>query len=427
MVTIKSLSGDNTMKTLKFLAALLVMAVSLMITPVAWSAIDITPRFSLAQEYNDNIFLRESNRESDWITTIEPGLTLGYNQRSIDLALDYSLRYRLYQNNTSEDQDQFRDVQRGSANLLLFRGRPFTLRTTGTISRETLNERDRDLEYNDTVDRSTVYRLSVTPEYRLRLGPTTSAIFGYSFNLVDYADRRGDDYIEHQGRVTLNRNLTANLDIWARYQYTDHDNDDDLEDYDRHAATVGGDYRLGARTTLSAAVGRTWIEYDRGDETDSSIWSMDLSYRLSEAIQATLAYSQDFTMTAFDGLSRTREGSFALVYTPPKVSARTQLFWRELDYQRQNRIDESYGVRLLIDRQLGRSLTAGLDAGYEHFDNKDSATDEQIHRYTLGGTLGYEYRRFNLSLSYRHRYNDSDLNGRDYRNNIITLRGTLRF
>src|SRR6056297_302398 len=212
MAIIELPSEDPAMKTFKLLTVATITVIGMFFSSVAWAALELTPRFSLSEEYNDNIFLRESNRESDWITTVEPGLSLDYNQRSIDLTLDYSLRYRLYKENTSEDQDRFRDVQRGSANLLFFSGRPFTLRTTGTISRETLNERDRDLEFNDTVERATVYRGSITPEYRLRFGPTISAVFGYSFNLVDYADSRGDDYIEHQGRITLNKNLTANLD-----------------------------------------------------------------------------------------------------------------------------------------------------------------------------------------------------------------------
>ncbi len=417
------------MNRLQRLTVLLVATGSLLLSTAAWSAVEITPRFSLAQEYNDNIFLRESNRESDWITTVEPGLNLSYNQRSLDMSLDYSLRYRFFRNNTSEDQDRFRDVQRGAADLLFFGGRPFTLRATGTVTRETLDERDRDLEFNDTVNRSTVYRLSLIPEYRLRVGPTMAVIFGYRFNLVDYVDRRGDDYIEHQGRTTIEKNISANLDVWGRYQYTYHDNDRNIEDYDRHEASVGTNYRLGARTTLNAMIGRTRIDYDRGDETTRNIWAADATYLLSAAVQGTLAYSQDFTMTAADGLSRAREASFTLGYQPPRASAQTVIFWRELDFLRQDRVDESYGMRLTIDRQIGRALSAGMEAGYERIDNKDPdpATDEKIHRYTLGGSLGYEYRRFLTSLSYRYRYNDSDLSGRDYRNNIITLSGSIRF
>ena len=413
------------MKTLKFLAFLLVTAVGLLLSSVAWSAIEVTPRFSLSQEYNDNIFLRESNRQSDWITTVEPGLSLGYTQRSLDLTLDYSLRFRFYQDNTSKDQDSFREVQRGSANLLFFSGRPFTLRTTGTISRETLTERDRDLEYNDTEQRSTVYRVSIIPEYRLRLGPTTTAIFGYTFNLVDYVDSAGNDYIEHQGRLTLNKNLTANLDVWGRYQYTDHDNDDDLEDFDRHEVSVGGRYQIGARTSLAAMVGRSKVEYDSGLDTDSTIWSTDLTYLLTDSLTLALLYSQDYQVTATQGLSRSREARFTSTYTRPLTSITAAVFWRELDFVRQVRVDESYGVTFGLNRQLSQVLSLGTDASYERADNR--GPDERYHRYSLGANLGYEYRRFLTTLGYRYRLNDADAAGGDYRNNIVTLGATIRF
>ena len=417
------------MKTPKILIVAVALVLGMLFSSAAWSAVDISPRFSLSQEYNDNIYLRESNRQSDWITTVEPGLSLGYSRRSLEMTLDYSLRYRFFKDNTSENQDRFRDVQRGAADLLFFGGRPFTLRATGTVTRETLDERDRDLEFNDTVERSTVYRLSLIPEYRLRVGPTTAVIFGYSFNMVDYAASAGSDYIEHQGRTTIEKNISANLDIWGRYQYTYHDNDRNIEDYDRHEVSVGTNYRLGARTSLNAMIGRTIIDFDQGDDTTRTIWAADLTYLISEALRTTLAYSENFAMTATDGLSRAREGSFSLGYERSLVSAGSVFFWRELDYLRYDRVDESYGVRLNIDRQLGRELSAGVEAGYERFDNTNPApaSNEKIHRYTLGSSLGYEYRRLVTSLSYRYRYNDSDLSGRDYRNNIITLSGTLRF
>ncbi|MFO7766137.1 MAG: TIGR03016 family PEP-CTERM system-associated outer membrane protein [Pelovirga sp.] len=413
------------MKPTKLLTIALVTSIGLLFSPAAWSAVEVTPRFTLSQEYNDNIFLRESNRESDWITTVEPGLNLDYDQRSLEMSLDYSLRYRFYNSNTSEDQDKFRDVQRGAADLLFFGGRPFTLRATGTISRETLNERDRDLEFNDTVDRSTVYRLSVTPEYRLRLGSTASAVFGYTFNLVDYADRAGDDYIEHVGRTTIEKNISANLDVWGRYQYTEHDNDDNLEDFDRHEASVGGRYQLGARTSLSAMVGRSKVEYDSGLDAENTIWSTDLTYMLTSSVTLALLYNQDYQVTATDGLSRSREARFSTIFDRPLTSVTTEVFWRELDFVRDDRVDESYGVNLGLSRQLSQAFTFGTDAGYERADNR--GPDEKFHRYTFGANLGFDYRRFVTTLGYRYRLNDSDISGNDYYNNIVTLTGSIRF
>lgn len=413
------------MKTFKLLTVATVSVLVMLLSSVAWSAIELTPRFSLSQEYNDNILLSESNRESDWITTVEPGVSLAYARRSLDLTLDYSLRYRFYKDNTTEDQDRFRDVQRGAADLLFFSDRPFTLRTSGTITREPLSERDRDLEFIDTDDWSTVYRLSVIPEYRWQMTPNLSTVVGYSLNLVDYADSRGNDYIEHQGRVTLNQNLTANLDIWVRYQYTENDNDDDLEDFERHEASVGGRYQVGARTSLAAMVGRSMVEYDSGLDTESTIWSTDLTYLLTESLTLALLYSQDYQVTATEGLARSREARFTSTFARPLTSITAAVFWRELDFVRQVRVDESYGVTLGLTRQLSQAFSVGTDAGYERADNL--GPDEKYHLYSFGANLGYEYRRLLTTLSYRYRLNDSAVSGDDYRNNTVTLAATIRF
>ncbi len=409
----------------KNLTVLLIVILGLLISSTVWAAVEITPRFSIAEEYNDNVFLTDTNREDDWITTVEPGIGLLYNQRSLELTLDYSLLYRFYKNNSDEDQDRFRDVQRGALDALFFGGRPFTLSVVGTITRETLDERDRDLEFNDTVDRSTVYRVSATPEYRLRISPTLAAVFGYSLNLVDYAASEGDDYLEHQGRFTIEKNISQALDIWARYQYTDHDNDDDLEDFDRHEASIGGRYQVGARTSLAAMVGRSKVQYDSGQDTESTIWSTDLSYLLTDSITLAFLYSQDYQVTATDGLSRSREARFTTTFTRPRTGVSAAVFWRELDFDRDERLDESYGATLGVTRQLTQAFSAGADAGYERADNR--GPDEQFHRYLFGANLGFEYRRFLTRLSYRYRLNDSDLSGRDYHNNIVTLSAAVRF
>lgn len=397
----------------------------LLISSVVWAAVEITPRFSLAEEYNDNVYLTESDRQDDWITTIEPGISLLYNQRSLELALDYSLLYRFYKNNSDEDLDSFRDVQRGTLDALFFGGRPFTLTARGTITRETLDERDRDLEFNDTVNRSTVYRVSVTPEYRWRIAPTLATVVSYSLNLVDYAASEGNDYLEHQGLVTIEKNISQALDVWVRYRYLEHDNDDDLEDFDRHDASVGGRYQIGARTSVAAMIGRTKVEYDSGLDAEGSIWSTDLSYLLTDSLTLALLYLQDYRVTATDGLSRSREASLSTIYTRPITSVTAAVFWRELDYIRQDRVDESYGATLGLTRHLSQAFTAGVDTGYERASNR--GPDEKFHRYIFGTSLGFEYRRFLTTLSYRYRLNDSDISGRDYRNNIVILSGTVRF
>jgi uncharacterized protein (PEP-CTERM system associated) len=172
-------------------------------------------------------------------------------------------------------------------------------------------------------------------------------------------------------------------------------------------------------------VGRSKVEYDSGLDTNSTIWSTDLSYLLTDSLTLGLLYSQDYQVTATEGLSRLREARFSLTFTRPLTSVTTAVFWRELDFVRDDRVDESYGATLGLTRQLSQAFSVGTDAGYERADNR--GPDEELHRYTFGANLGFEYRRFLTTLGYRYRLNDSDISGNDYRNNIVTLSATVRF
>lgn len=398
-----------------------------MLLPVsAMAAMEIHPRLSLEQEYNDNIDLTADNEEEDWITTVEPGINLLYNNRSLEATIDYALRYRFYKDNDDENLDEFKDVQRADASVLLFPGRPFTLRASESITREALDERD-DNEFNDSVNRTTVYRTLVSPEYNWRLTPTFSLVFGYDYDRVDYVEAAGDDSEEHRGRLSLVKILSAQTEIFARYAYTAHLADADIDDFDRQDMTLGVTHKLGARTTLSLEAGYADIEYDNApaDDTDSPTYLADLAYRLTEAVTLSLGYAQDFTVSAEDGLIKDRELSLGLDYDRETITAAAQLFWNQADYVRLEREDKVYGVRFDFSRQLARAITTGFDIEYERGEYEDPTED--VDRFTAGVRLGYEYRRFLASLGYRYRINESDLDSNDYTNNIVTLRGSVRF
>ena len=414
------------MKTLKLLFVSIGLLVLLSPATGAWAEMEIHPRLTVGEEYNDNIFLDATNEEEDWITTIEPGITLNYRNRSVEAMADYSLRYRFYKENSDENLDDFKDVQQANANALFFANRPFTLRLAEVISREAIDQRD-DYQYSDTENRSTVYHSTVTPEYRLQLMPTFSLLFGYTYDRTDYVDSRGDDAEEHEGRVSLVKQLSADSEVFARYAYSIQLSDNDADEFDRQDYTLGITQQIGGRTTLSIEGGYSQIEYDSGFDTDNTNWLVNIAYHLSEPLTLSLAYSQDFTVTADDGLTKTEEASLGAGYSKESLSASTELFWNNSDYVRLDRKDTSYGVRFDLSKPLARAVTANFDAEYERAEFDNLGPDEDVNRVTLGTSLDYEYRRFLVSLGYRYHKNDSDVDQHDYTNNIVTLSGTLRF
>ena len=415
------------MKLSKLLVIASVLFGALFFAINAWSAFEIHPRLLLEEEYNDNIFLSDDKAEEDWITTVAPGLNLTYKNRSVDATIDYSLRYRFYKDHEDETRDEFKDVQRADASVLFFSGRPFTLRLSETISSEAIDERDRGADYNELVNRSTVYHSMVTPEYRLQLTPTFSLVFGYTYDRLDYVDSAGDDYEEHSGRFSLVKQVSATTEVFARYTYVIHQSDDVADEFDRQDYTLGLTQELSGRLAASLEGGLSEVEYDSGFYTDGTVWSVDVSYHLSEPVTFSLGFSQDFETTAEDGLTKTREASFGADYQKESLTASTALFWNQSDYVRFHRKDEAYGIRFDFSKPFAKTLTFNFDAEYERAEYDDPGVNEEVDRVTLGTSLDYEYRRFLVSLGYRFRIADSDIDTNDYENNIVTLSATVRF
>lgn len=390
----------------------------------AWAAAEIHPRLTVGEEYNDNIYLDSSNEE-DWISTVEPGLSLTYGSRSLNANVDYSMRFRFYKNNSDENQNKFKDVQRANAELLFFPGRPFTLRLAENISSVALDERDNNANYNDVQNRSLLYHSVVAPEYRWQLTPTFSTVVGYIYDRNDYVDSRGNDTDAHEGHFSLVKQISATTEVFARFSYTDHNSDDIDDEFKQQKYTLGITQQLGARISGSLEGGYTKVNQKTSSTVDNNHWLVDLSYHLSEPVTLTLAYSQDYDVTPENGLIESQEASFGANYTRESLTASSTLFWNKSDYIQEDREDESYGIRFDLAKPLAKALTANFNAEYSH--DKYTDPDEKVDLYTLGGSLDYTYRRFLISLGYTHRDSDSDLSDGNYTNNVVTLDGTMRF
>ncbi len=398
----------------------------------ASAQLEIHPRLFFEEQYTDNLFLRENNESEDWVTTIEPGISLIYAARSVDLTLDYSLRYVSYLDNSDRNIDKFEDIQRAVASAVFFSGRPFTLTLGETITREALDLRDNNAAYNDLTNRSTVYRTSVIPEYRLELTPSFSILFGYNYDRRDYTESAGNDSEIHTGTLTLNKELSSNTEVFVRSSYRIYQSDND-DQFAQQDYTLGITQQFGPRLTATIEGGYSLVEYDDGLDTQNSNWLLDVNYRVSEAMSFAVIAEQSYLVSITRGLTDSRTASLSANYAKRDLEVTAELFLDQLEYVRTTREDDSLGTRFYVSVPLTRAFSVNFDAEYEWATYKPGTEDttrlttEDITRLTLGASLEYEYRRFIASLGYRYRSNDSDTIGRDYTNNIILLSASMRF
>ena len=57
---------------------------------------ELTPRISLSQVYDDNIYLEATNEKLDYLTTASPGINMMISSINRSLSLDYSPTWVYY-------------------------------------------------------------------------------------------------------------------------------------------------------------------------------------------------------------------------------------------------------------------------------------------------------------------------------------------
>ena len=95
------------MKTVGGWKVLFFILITLFLFPmicVADYRFELTPRISLSQVYDDNIYLEATNEKSDYLTTVSPGINMIISSINRSLSLDYSPTWVFYdeydENNT---------------------------------------------------------------------------------------------------------------------------------------------------------------------------------------------------------------------------------------------------------------------------------------------------------------------------------------
>ncbi len=156
----------------------------------AFAKLEITPKVSVGGEYNDNIYLTETDREDDFIAKISPAILLKYSIQPLDLSLDYSLNFRFYGNHSDLNETSLGEVQ-----AVQFKNQYRPLKFLfidlyDTYKRVPVDVR-RPFAFDNTVVNMTESNtFSVSPYVVLPLTSATSIITGYTYSNKWYKDKK---------------------------------------------------------------------------------------------------------------------------------------------------------------------------------------------------------------------------------------------
>lgn len=343
---------------------------------------------SATARYDDNIFLRPNNEESDLIFIFAPGVELNVGRRAnANFNLYYREDFYLYEDNS--------DLDTNISNIFLdaFYNMPrLDLRLDASYQELIQPETNlRAIGVDGLIERE-VYNASFRGEYEI--SERTSIASGVSGSKTDFDNNVFfNDTESFSIPVTLYYSLTPRFDLSAgyRYRYTDVKRSglSGSREYDDNYVNVGIRGEVLPKLMGEARVGYQERSVKGGGDDDGISFGVDFSHFLTPKITLLVGGYRDYETGGQGNSIETIGGSLGARYT----------------------------FNHLV------SATAGVN--YFERDYDSGRTDD-----TLDLNVGVSYSPIsyvNLSAGYIFRTNDSNIGALEFDNNIFNLSASLRY
>ena len=218
--------------------------------PTRKAPLTIVPSFTISEEYNDNVFLDNSNRQHDFITGFTPGITITWERPTYRLAAGYNFTAELFARETNEShafdrQNFFLDTSwKVDPQLTLSLTDTFIFSTdTNLIARESVAT-GRDRSWSNVLGAGVGYQL--TEFWTLRGGGSYT---------VERFSRSGlQDSDVYRANIGADRRLSSRLTVGGGYEFGYFDIDNE-EKATTHTPRIGGAWRPTETITLALSGG----------------------------------------------------------------------------------------------------------------------------------------------------------------------------
>jgi hypothetical protein len=350
----------------------------------------LTPRLSVSEQYNDNVFFDDRNEE-DFITSITPAATLVYQRPLLSASLSGATSGQIYARQTAENR--FAESQSGvllatyraspRLNLRLADGVTHVRRTrTGDVEPLAEAPPEPPPEGEDPgpapqvatlLPRGSALSNFFNTGVSYALAPRWSTSASYQHSYSDFTDPSGRDVV-HRARGSLGYTLRPDLSTSLSYAYSRFDlNEETASDTESHSINAGAGYQIDPYWSASASAG-VFINRPLGstdgtiDDRIGPLFSVTLA-RLTERGSFQIGAAQNITTSAgVAGLSQTRS---------------------------------AFGQ---YQARLTESLNGRVGVRYSNFDT--NTVDYDLLVVTAGISMPF-WRYFNAGVTYVYRYRDS--------------------
>jgi hypothetical protein len=362
----------------------------LLAAPTQRGPITLVPSIAVSEEYNDNLFQNNDDRQSDFITGFSPALTLLVNRPAYQVSAGYSFTSEIYANESRFSGPFNRQSFVGNS---LFRVTPnLTLTAFDTF----LYDRNGNITPERTTGRQESWTNTLTPGVAWQATPRSSVNLSATYTALRFlGNGTGLDSDTYGFQGTFGYAFTPRFTGTLGYGFTYLD----LEREDNsttHTPTVGLVYRL--TPTLTAAVsGGPAITEIRGETTITPAGTANLT-QLFRWGSASIQYSRGVSAAGgFGGTNdtQTASGTLAIFALQGLTIAFTPAYTKSesVNGRQTGQVDvQSFTLGLSALYQISRyvALFGGYNFLHQRTGNSSAEqADIDQNRVRIGVQFGY--------------------------------------
>ncbi|WP_417792910.1 outer membrane beta-barrel protein [Terasakiella pusilla] len=359
---------------------------------------DLFPKVTLSETYDDNIYQQRNNTSSDWITEIEPSLSLSSNWNRHALRFDARAnvgRFADYGDNDYEDYNMRARTRIDALRSLTFKGD-----LSYNRGHEERGGDDVGLDAKNPIEMDTVrgqFDVKYQPN-RLGVQFTADVVdYDYSDNLtLSGATTNNDDRdrTDMMGTLKVSYEVKKGYDAYIKTIVNQRDYDDATDDAGVNRDSDGYNAQAGLAIDLSKllradfAAGYMSQDYEDNSLDTASGWSGNASLNWFVTPLTTLRGSVSRAIE-----ETTTAGASSIVGTRYAIGADHELLrnllvsadiaYSESDYSGGTRNDDKMNYAAAIDYKFNRNFFAGAKVTFEDRDSNQSVNDYDRTKYMV--------------------------------------------
>lgn len=238
----------------------------------------IQPSITIAEEFNDNIYEAPSNKVSDFITHLIPGISFKYSASAWDWEGSYFLDYAYYAR-LGTDNITHTLMTKGLVKVIdefLF------LEISDTYRRASLDV-TRDVTQESAFSNQSDQNIfSVSPYLIFRPTAFSRVKTGYRYSNIWYGESAGVDKNQHDIFADATYDLTAKTSLIANYTYTFQTSS--LSEMNKHDVLIGVRHEYLDNCFVYGQTGTSYYSFNSGQDSSTFIWNAGLLHTIDSVV-----------------------------------------------------------------------------------------------------------------------------------------------